>query len=128
MGQQLEMSVFDVGSQLVAKCTRHLAVRLLRRFVNVYFPAHAACVAAPRGDALEIVVKNGLAENHVIRLDDFHLNEEPIEAERRNTENKGKNDDKLHRMLLETVISFAVRKTPANDCTHEKGNEKDAKE
>ena len=61
-------------------------------------------------------------------LDEFDIYEEPVETKHRNAENEGENDDILHRMLLETVIGFAVRKTPANDCTHEKGNEKDAKE
>lgn len=58
-------------------------------------------------------------------LDEFDIDEESVEAKHRNAENEGENDDELHRMLLETVIGLAVRKTPANDCTHEKGNEKD---
>lgn len=66
-----------------------------------------------------------LCAQAIILCNDTYFYEKSVEAEYRNAKNEGKYDDKLYRMFLETVIGLAVRKTPANDCTHEKGNEKD---
>jgi len=64
MREQPEVPVLDIGAELVAESARHLAVRFLRVFVYVDFPAYAAGVAAAVGCAFEFIVKIGLSEDH----------------------------------------------------------------
>ena len=62
------MPVFNIGAEPLAKDSSHLVVSVEAVLVNVDFPADATSVTALRGDALELVVKVGLAKNHVLRF------------------------------------------------------------
>ena len=62
------MPVFNVCAEPLAKGSRHLAVNLLCRLVNVDFPADTTSVAASRSDTLELVIKIGLSKNHLFRF------------------------------------------------------------
>jgi hypothetical protein len=40
---------------------------------------------------------------------EFHLDEEPVKAKRRHSQNKHDNNNKLHRMFVKIIICLAVR-------------------